>query len=123
MIVEIKDLKWYIASTVNNDSYKLRYYFNGEYADNITEIFQDSKALINLGDIVTNLDTQTVTVYIEKVLPVINIKEVIKECNSHNALCEGCPFYKLRGMQCAFYTKFPCQWEDALKDCGYKLEV
>lgn len=121
MIVEIKDLKRYIASTVNNDSYKVRYYFNDEYFNDISVIFKDSKTLINLGDIVTNLDTQTVTVYIEKVLPVITINDVVKECNNHNTLCEGCPFYK--NDACAFYLVFPCSWKTAVEECGYRLEV
>ena len=123
MVISVNDLKQHLENTISDKQYKIKYCFDHEWFDDLTGVFTEDTKVIDLNQCIIDYDKQTVKVYIEKPLTPITLQEVVKECDSHNALCEGCPFYKLRGMQCVFYTKFPCQWEYSLKECGYKLEV
>ena len=122
MIVDAKDLKWYITDTVKNDKLTVKYNYNDKWFDNVLDIIENDKNLVDLGDIVVSPDTQIVKVYLRRVLPTITLQNVIKECNNHKDACEGCPFFRLRNNSCAFYMIFPCSWEKALEDCGYRLE-
>ena len=67
MIVDAKDLKWYITDTVKNDKLIVIYNYNDKWFDNVSDILENDKTLVDLGDIVVSPDTQIVKVYLRRV--------------------------------------------------------